>query len=410
MSKRILFIILFILICILAWAFGGQKAIVKLVADRSLKTQTIQTVAPPSVSVSRVHQADFVERVLVTGSLVPREEVLVAPEVEGLRILEIRVEQGDTVKKGDILAVLETETLDAQLAQNAASLERSNAAIAQSKSQISEVEARLEEANSSLNRAKALTQSGYLSASVLDQRMASMRSLTALQEAARNGLKAAEADKVHMEGLRRELEWRRSRTEVRAPVSGMITRRTARLGKIATAIGVAAGEPMFRIIQNGEVELDAEVGEADLPKIANGQPTTINVAGGVLTSGKVRLISPEVDSATRLGRVRIFIGSDPRLRIGTFASGMIETAHKHNLAIPVSAVNTSSGISTTLVLDGSIVRSRIIEVGLTSDGLIEVRKGLSEGEVVITRAGTFLKDGDAVRAIEQNSDTVSQVQ
>lgn len=399
-----------ILVGTLLWIIFGQKALVKLVANRNLKTQTIQTVAPPSVSVSRVLPANFVDNVLVTGSLVPREEVLVAPEVEGLRILEIRVEQGDRVKKGDILAVLETETLDAQLAQNSASLERSNAAIAQSKSQISEVEARLEEANSSLKRAKSLTESGYLSASVLDQRMASMRSLTALLEAAHNGLKAAEADKVHMEGMRRELEWRRSRTEVRAPVNGMITRRTARLGKIATAIGVAAGEPMFRIIQNGEIELDAEVGEADLPKITSGQTAVINVAGGIATSGKVRLIAPEVDSATRLGRVRIFIGEDSRLRIGTFASGMIETAKKNSLGIPISAVNTSSGITTTLVLDGNIVRSRKIQTGLTSEGLVEVEKGLSEGERVITRAGTFLKDGDTVRAIEQNPDTLSQIQ
>lgn len=410
MSRRFFVIGAFTLIGFLSWAFFGQKALVNLVANRNLKTQTIQTVAPPSVSVSSVLPADFVDTVLVTGSLVPREEVLVAPEVEGLRILEIRVEQGDTVKKGDILAVLETETLDAQLAQNSASLERSNAGIAQSKSQISEVEARLEEAKSSLNRAKSLTESGYLSASVLDQRLASMRSLTALLEAARNGLKAAEADKVHMEGMRRELEWRRSRTEVRAPVDGMITRRTARLGKIATAIGVAAGEPMFRIIQNGEIELDAEVGEADLPKITNGQPAAINVAGGIVTSGKVRLIAPEVDSTTRLGRVRIFIGVDSRLRIGTFASGMIETARKNSLGIPISAVNTSSGVTTTLVLDGNIVRSRKIQTGLTSEGLVEVQKGLSEGERVITRAGTFLKDGDTVRAIEQNPDAVSQVQ
>lgn len=391
-----------------AWLLGGQRFLVNLVAQRALKTQTVQPVAPPTVSVSHVEAKDFIENVLVTGSLVPREEVLVAPEVEGLRILEIRVDQGDTVKKGDVLAVLETETLEAQLAQNSAGLARSSAAIEQSKSQIMEVEARLEESKAALNRAKPLTESGYVSASVLDQRMASMRSLTALLESARNGLKAAEADKVQMEAMRRELEWRRSRTDVRAPVDGIITRRSARLGKIATAIGVAAGEPMFRIIQSGEIELDAEVGEADLPKIAIGQIASIHIAGGLNVQGKVRLIAPEVDSATRLGRVRIFIGADQRLRIGTFASASVETARKRNLAIPVSAVSAAEGVSSTLVLDGSIVRTRKIETGLSLDGFIEVTKGLSDGELVVTRAGTFLKDGDTVRAIETNVNAVSQ--
>lgn len=391
------------------WATGVYRPVVDLMAHRRAKTEEKVSVAPPTVTVSRVEPADFVERVLVTGSLVAREDVLVAPEIEGLRILELRAEEGDVVKQGDVLAVLETSTLKAQIQQTDAKLARSVAAIAQANSQIVEVEARLAEAVAQLERARPLSKSGYLSESVLDQRTAAKRSLDALLVAAKDGLKAAEADKVEIEAAKSELEWRLSRTEIRAPVDGLVSRRTAHVGAIATAVGIAAGEPMFRIIQNGEIELDAEIAEADIGKLAPGQTATVTVADGITVGGKVRLVSPQVDSTTRLGRVRIFIGADKRLRVGTFASGAIETQHERGLAVPLSAVSTSGGVSSVLVLDGDVVRARTVETGLKSGGLVEIRNGLADGDRVIAQAGTFLTDGDVVRPVYTSNRAVSEV-
>lgn len=389
------------------WATGIYKPILDVIAHRSAKIERTETVAPPSVTVARVATADFVETVLVTGSLVAREEMLVAPEVEGLRIVELRADQGEEVKKGDVLAVLETQSLDSQLAQNQANLDRSMAAIAQANSQIIEVQARLSEAKAQLERAKPLSEQGYLSQSVLDARTAAQGSLSALLISAQSGLKAAEAEKSQLQAARKELEWRRSRSDVRSPVDGIISRRTAHVGAIATAVGVAAGEPMFRVIQDGEIELDAEVGESQIRKLKVGQTATITIADGTTTTGTVRLVSPEIDNKTRLGKVRIFIGPDRRLHIGTFASGQIETSRERGLAVPVSAVTTSGGSSTTLVLEGDTVRERPVEIGLSTGGLIEIRKGLVEGDRVIARAGTFLKDGDVVRPVETDNRTVS---
>lgn len=354
---------------------------------------------PPAVSVARVAKAEFVETVVVSGSLVPRDEILVAPEVEGFRVLKLLVDEGDRVKKGDVLAILVQESLDAQLAQNDASLARAEAAISRAKSQIVEATARLKEAEAAFERAKPLVKSGYLADSTYDQREAAAKTTQAQLVAAQDGLKLAEAERAQVEAQRRELIWRRDNTKVTAPEDGIISRRTARVGGMASG----AGEPMFRIVARGEVELDAEVIETELGKVAVDQTARINVAGNGVVAGTVRLVSPEVDKTTRLGRVRIFLGDDERLRIGTFARGIVATDSSRGLAVPASAVVFEPGRAYVQVVRNGRVKSTDVKIGLLSGGLIEVLDGLAEGDVVVARAGTFLRDGDAVRAVEPSS-------
>ena len=113
---------------------------------------------------------------LATGSLVAREEILVGPEVEGLRVTEVLADEGQRVKKGDVLARLVADTLDAQVAQNDASLARTTAAIAQAKSGIVQAEARLAESRNAYERAKPLRQGGHMTEAVFDQREQAARS------------------------------------------------------------------------------------------------------------------------------------------------------------------------------------------------------------------------------------------
>lgn len=349
---------------------------------------------PPAVSVAEAVLAEFTETVTVSGSLIARDEILVAPEVEGFRVLELKVEEGDRVKKGDVLASLVQESLDAQLAQNAASLARAEAAISQTESQIAEASARLAEADANFERAKPLKTSGYLSGTTFDQREAAAKAASAQLKAAQDGLRVAQAEKQQVEAQRRELMWKRHNTAVTAPADGLVSRRTARVGGMATG----AGEPMFRIVARGELELDAEVIETDLAKMTTGQKARVDVAGVGNVDGTVRLISPEVDKQTRLGRVRVFLGPDPRLRIGTFARGNINTASSRGIAVPNSAVVfDADGAFVQVVVDGRVQR-RDVKTGLIARGLVEVRSGIKDGDIVVARAGTFLRDGDAVRA------------
>lgn len=352
----------------------------------------------PAISVTRVKQADFVETAIVSGSLVARDEIYVSPQIEGLRMLELLADVGDKVKKGQVLARLDPEQLNAQMAQNEANIARSAASIAQAQSTIAQTKAQLDESTAQLERAEPLKKSGFLSGATYDQRESAKRSAEAAAQSAKDGLKAAEAEKNQVEAQRRELEWKMANTEVRTPEDGIVSRRTARVG--ALAIGQA--DAMFRIIARGEVELDAEVVEGDLAKIKEGQKARVAILGADV-DGTVRLISPEVDAATRLGRVRIFLGNNPALRIGGFAEGRIETANSHGLGIPASAITFDSAGSFVLAVVNNKVERRVIQTGLVSNGLVEIKSGLGEGDAVVERAGTFLRDGDTIKPVEAAS-------
>jgi HlyD family secretion protein len=348
-----------------------------------------------AVTVARVAPADFVETVLATGSLVAREEILVGPEVEGLRITEVLADEGTRVKKGDVLAKLVADTLDAQLAQNDAALARATAGIAQARSVIVQAEARLVESKNAFERAKPLRTAGHMAESAFDQREQAARTAQAQLVAAEDGLKAAEAEKAQIEAQRRELTWRRGRTEVVAPADGIISRRMARIGGYAAG----AAEPMFRIVAKGEVELDAEVTETRMAALRVGQPARVEITGLGEIAGTVRLVSPEVDKATRLGRVRIFLGDNPGLRVGAFARGSVETARGRGLAVPASAILYGPEGASVQVVRANRVETRKVKTGLVAGALTEVREGLNEGDVIVARSGTFLRDGDAVRPV-----------
>jgi multidrug efflux pump subunit AcrA (membrane-fusion protein) len=122
-------------------------------------------------------------------------------------------------------------------------------------------------------------------------------------------------------------------------------------------------------------------------------------SGGTV-AGRVRVIYPEVDRATRLGKIRIALGKDPSLRIGSFARGTVEVARHTGAAVPLaSVVYGAGGVATVLVVAGDRVQARQVRTGLSSDGFVEVLEQLRPGELVVARAGSFLRDGDVVRAV-----------
>ena len=350
---------------------------------------------PPAVTVSPARERTFVDRLFVSGSLVARDEALVGAQIDGLRVVELLAEDGDRVEKDQVLARLDRSQLDALLAQNDAALVRADAAIAQARNQIDQSEAMREQAAADLARAKGLA-IGVITQQTLDQRIATARSSEAQVAASRSALAVAEADKRSREAERRELMVRIGRTEVRAPVAGIVSRRTARLG----ALAMGSADPLFRIIADGAIDLEAEVPEDSLAKLAVGMPAAIELAGDCKAAGYVRLIASEVDKTTRLGKVRIALGPESRAHIGAFASGTVEIARHVALSVPVAAVIQSANGSTVAVVNDGRIEMSTVTVGLTNGTAIELRDGLAVGQQVVARAAAFLRTGDEVRPTE----------
>ncbi len=352
---------------------------------------------PPAITVAPAARGVVVETETVVGSLVPREEVLVGVDLDGYRLTELNAEEGDVVKAGQVLARLSTDTLEVLLAQNSSSLARNDAAIAQAKSQIAEAVATEVEAKASLDRGASLQEKGFASASVLDQRRSLAGAASARRAAAEQGLAVAEADKTLTEAVRRELELRLAKTEIKAPTDGIVLARSARIGAIVSA----GSEPLFRIAEDGAIEMEAQVPETALARIGVGQPVAIHAAGiDQPIEGKVRLVAPRIDSGTRLGRVRVALPVGAKVNAGAFARGTIEIARHEGVTLPQSAIVTVAGKPTAQVVVGGKVETRAIETGISGNGMVEVRSGVAEGETVIVRAGTFVRDGDQVTPIE----------
>lgn len=349
----------------------------------------------PAVTVTAARTREVVEPLFVSGTLTARDEVLIGVQLDGLRVAEILAEDGDRVAKGQVLARLDRSQLDALLAQNDATLKRSDAAIAQAKSQIAQVDAGRAQANADLARARKLDVT-IITQATLDQRVAAARSAEAQFAAATSALAVAEADKASREAERRELMVRIGRADVVTPVAGVVSRRTARLG----AMAMWAGEALFRVIADGAIDLDADVPEDRLARLALGMRARLELPGSARrVEGSVRLIANEVDRATRLGKVRIGLPADVPARIGSFASGTIELARREVVAVPASAVLRSESSAFVMVVRDGRVALAPVEPGVTDAGFVEIRKGLGAGETVVARAAAFLRDGDAVRAV-----------
>lgn len=353
----------------------------------------------PAVSVAAATTEQFVDEILVTGSLIAREQILIAPEVEGLRVVALAAEEGDTVAEGQILATLERETLLSKKAQIDANLRMAVASIDQARSRVKEAQAVLEEAEAQLARAEPLKNRKFLSESVFDQRQTAASTSLAKLGTAKDGVVLAEAEKAQIEAQLREVDWSLSKTEIRAPAAGLITRRNVRIGDLASG----TKSPMFVLARDGEIELEAKVIEPKLARMAPGQNAVVEVAGAGEVNGKVRLVSPEIDRMTRLGSVRVFLGTGTNLRIGAFGRATVVAAKSQGLSLPLSAILFQAGKAYVQKIHDGKVTTSPVTLGLTGDGVVEITGGLAEGDLVVAKAGSFLRDGDLVRPVYQQT-------
>jgi len=179
---------------------------------------------------------------------------------------------------------------------------------------------------------------------------------------------------------------------LKAPAPGLVT-------EIRTIVGAPASPqagPMFRIAVSGEIELDAQVPAVHMPKLSPGATVRISRDDAADLIGRVRLVAPEIDRATQLGRVRISVTNNPSLKVGVFARASIDAKRSCGVAVPKTAIDH---LTVQVVVKNNTIETRKVRVGLTSDSQTEILEGLDVGEIVVADAGSSLHDGDQIKTM-----------
>lgn len=382
-------------------AFGFTLPMLPAFAE---DTVAADTVAPslPAITVSDVTTRLLRDRVVASGLVAPVENVQVAPLIEGQPIETLEADVGDWVKEGQVLARLSKTTLELQRSQFTASIASARATIAQAEAQMLEAKAAADEAQRVNERTQALQKQGTASQAAADQASANAIAATARVTVATQSLEAARAQLALAEAQLANVELQLERTEVKAPVSGEITARNAVVGSVATA----QGQAMFQMIRDGALELNVDVAEVDLIRLAPGQKVRMLAVGTPEPlTGTVRLVEPTIDTTTRLGRARITIDDPSQVRSGMFMDAEILVAERETVAVPVSAVgSTVEGATVMKVLDGTVSRAPV-KTGIRDGGWVEIAEGLQAGDVVVTKAGSFVRDGDRINPVPAQTET-----
>lgn len=354
----------------------------------------------PSIVVTEAKSRALIDRIVATGTIKATEEIYVQPQVEGLSIRSLEADVGQRIAADAVVARLNDDTLLLQKSQLVATKAKAEAALAQYQAQLTDVKSAAAEAERQYKRAQTLGKTGTLSQSSVDQAETAATSANAKVESTVQAIAIAEADIKVVDSQIADIDLKLARTDVKSPVAGVIAARSAKVGAIASG----AGEPMFTVIRDGQIELVADVSETDILKMRVGQKAKVKVAGSAVSlDGSIRLISPVIDPQTRLGAVHVAIDDDEGARAGMYASAEIIVAEAQGVALPLSAITTDKHGTTTRLVAGDVVKQVKIETGIQDGAFIEVKTGLKEGDVVVAKAGAFVRDGDRINPVRDET-------
>jgi RND family efflux transporter MFP subunit len=324
-----------------------------------------------TVTTARPAATSLPIKLAATGNVVAWQEAVIGSESGGLRLTEVRVNVGDVVKKGQVLAVFSADTVNADVAQARAALLETQASAA--------------DAAANAERARGLQNSGALSAQQINQYITAEQTANARIAAARASLAAQQL--------------RLKYTQVTAPDSGVISARTATVGSV-----VGVGTELFRMIRQGRLEWRAEVTATELTRIKPGMTARIVAANGSELTGRVRMIAPTVDAQTRSALVYVDLppamGAAAPFKAGMFASGQFELGTSQAMTVPQQAVAVRDGFSYVFKLNPDNRVSQLkVTTGRRLGDRLEVTAGLAPDALIVVSGAGFLNDGDLVRNV-----------
>lgn len=310
---------------------------------------------PTPVAAVEVAPRDLARTITVTGPVEPIRTVQVSAQTGGT-LLTVRVQEGDRVKVGDLLAELDSREITAQLGH---------------------AKAVLANAETAFQRAKDMRTGDLISDSELD--------------AARSAHDIAQAD-VELWSTRLAF------CRITAPVSGMVTRKLVEKGNT-----VSTGDELFEIADDSALVVRVQVSELDVVHLKPGLPVSLRLDAypGREIGGHIRRIFPAADPVSRLVPVEVEL--DPRpagvnARPGFLARVQFTLERRDNvLAVPASAIGTAAAGSYVYVVQADTLVRRPVETGQTASGWVEVTRGLDAGERVVSSGQVNLRSGAPVR-------------
>ena len=389
-----------------------------------------------SVTAAIVKYSPINRTLKATGTVAAFESVSVLAQVTGLQIRQILVDEGQFVRAGQVLAILDDSTQQAKLLQAQAAVVQAEARLAELQagsrkeeisrareslkrigSEIAQAKSDLDLARKRVQRNETLEAEGAIAQDRLDEVLNDERNKRAILEQSQARLREAQQQLALLEaGPRREaiaqaaaqlaeakasLQAARTeldRTRVVAPASGKIAKRNARVGQTTTSFSQT---PLFEIIENGRLELHVKIPETQLAAIRPGQVVEISsdADGRLKLRGQVREIDPTVDPESRQATVKVELPQNGTLKPGMFLRAGIVTAASTSLTVPMGAIlpqADGSAIAYRVKPDGT-VKAQVVEIGeILPNQQVEIKQGLQAGERVVVKGAAYLKEGDRV--------------
>ncbi len=306
-------------------------------------------------------------QVNANGNIAPWQEAIIGAEVNGLKLIEVRANVGDVVKKGQVLATFSSDTARAELLQVQAA--------------VAEAQATLAEAAANASRALSLKDTGALSAQQIAQFTTAESTASARVEAARANVTVVQV--------------RLKNAQLTAPDNGVISARAATVGSV-----VGAGTELFRMIRQGRLEWRAEVTSTEVARIKPGTEATIIAASGTQVQGKVRMVAPTVDAQTRNALVYVDVQAHPDVKAGMFAKGTFALGSSNAMTLPQQALVLRDGFTYALRIDASNKVQQVkLQTGRRVGDAVEILQGTQAGERYVGTGAAFLADGDTVKVV-----------
>ncbi|PPD24920.1 MAG: efflux transporter periplasmic adaptor subunit, partial [Methylomonas sp.] len=303
-----------------------------------------------------------------SGAIAPWQEAVIGAPISGLRLIEVRANVGDKVKRDQLLARFDAGLLHAEEAQLMANLV--------------EAEATARQAQTNRDRVLKLKGVGSLSEQDLLQYVTQAESARARANAIRAQVAAKQL----------QLNY----TQVKAPDSGVISSREATLGAVAIS-----GQELFRLIRQNRLEWRGELTASQLSQIQPGQSIQLSLPDGSQANATLRQTAPAMNEQSRLGLVYADIENNSNVRAGMYATGRIVLASSAALVLPAASVIIRDGRSYVVKLNTSdevtAVSLQAVSTGRREHGEVEITQGLAAVDWVVVQGAGFLNDGDWVR-------------